>query len=411
VVIAVASLPDAGPEVDEADGLDAAELDLVEGLEVGGLLVDLAVDGGEAVPAGVFVGLALAALGVVGDLEEGELLLELGALGEEQALELAALELAAGVEALAGVLGGFLAAGAEGGPEGGEVAAGAGEQGAEAAGRRERGVTLGGEVGGEHGGELADVALLEGFEGAVGGVTAEADDVLDELVVEADGAAAEERDAGEGDGVGVAVVVVLDEGEALEMVGGEAERGEDVEQAADEGVVEVEVDPRRGHLRRRVEDDGLGVGGAAPIPEGLAALAGATEGVEGALPAGREGRELIGLDAAVAGDRGEGRGAEQGEGDVEGAVEQARVEAELLDGVGVAGAGAADLGVEALVGVALGGVELALDDALASGGGGGGFEGGGGGRAERRSSRARAGWCRSCGRGSRARGPRRGPRR
>jgi hypothetical protein len=94
------------------------------------------------------------------------------------------------VEALAGVLGGFLAAGRGGRARGGEVAAGAGEQGAEAAGRRERGVTLGGEVGGEHGGELADVALLEGFEGAVGGVTAEADDVLDELVVEADGAAA-----------------------------------------------------------------------------------------------------------------------------------------------------------------------------------------------------------------------------
>jgi hypothetical protein len=65
----------------------------------------------------------------------------------------------------------------------------------------------------------------------------------DEGVVQADGAAAEEREAAEGEHSDFAGLAVADDGDALEVVGGEALGEEDVEQAADEGVVEVEVDP------------------------------------------------------------------------------------------------------------------------------------------------------------------------
>lgn len=61
------SAPHAGPQVDQADGLDAAELDLIERPQVGRLLLDLALDRGDALLGGVAVGEGLAALGVVGE--------------------------------------------------------------------------------------------------------------------------------------------------------------------------------------------------------------------------------------------------------------------------------------------------------------------------------------------------------
>ena len=120
-----------GPEVDEADWLEAAQADVVERLEVGGFGGELALDGVEAAAHVFAVVGELLALELGEDAGEAELavlgegVLDGLALGGEELAELGGLELAAAAQLGLGLAGALVGLVADERPEGGEVVVGA----------------------------------------------------------------------------------------------------------------------------------------------------------------------------------------------------------------------------------------------------------------------------------------------
>jgi hypothetical protein len=191
----------------------------------------------------------------------------------------------------------------------------------------------------------------------------------EDLVVEAGGAGAVEREAAEDEELGLGVVGAADAG-AAELVVHEALGEEAAEQALDDAVLEVEVHDLAVEVAGVAEDDGADGGVAAPLAEGLVFLRGARRASRvaaqlGSAPArrwraGRRQRARAGSTRAAASSRGEGLGAEQAEGGGEGAAEVVVAEAEPVREVGEQAAQLGDAELEVVLALAdL--LELALD--------------------------------------------------